>query len=67
MKENQESDSFCGGKRVSKRDLGGRLLIASGTGMIGKNRLEKSFAVRPCWGHCCSSWRAVHLEHEGPG
>lgn len=52
---------------MSKRDLGRRsLLIASETGMMGRDGLEKGFAVRPSWGHCWSSWRVVHLAHEGP-
>lgn len=45
--------------------LGRRLLIASEKAVRGKNRLEKSFAVQPCWGHCWSFWRVLHLEQEG--
>lgn len=66
MKVNQESD-YWGGGEVSKTHLGRKLLISSETGVIGKNRLEKSFAAWPCWGHCWSSWTVVHLEHERPG
>lgn len=59
---------FCWGKSVSKRELGRRrVLITSETGMIGKDGLENGFAAWPCWGHCWSSWRVVHSEHERPG
>lgn len=44
--------------------MGRRLLIASETAVRGKNRLEKSFAVQPFWGHCWAFWRVLHLEYE---
>lgn len=44
MQVNQESD-YWGWGEVSKTHLGRKLLISSETGVIGKNRLEKSFAV----------------------